>query len=164
MEENISKISPLALKVWNINSCIGIVVWLILSIGLYIGLSLFTEFKSGYILLASSVFFIGVIYNLTLLIKVSELSYESWRFKIENNIVITQRGVFFKKIDYIPISRIQHVSTNQGPIMKKYGLYELVMVTAGGTHSIPCIEEKQAKSLQELIANCAERSKQENEL
>lgn len=55
----------------------------------------------------------------------------------------------------IPMEKVEFVRTEQGPIMRKYGLYNLIIGTTTSSHTIPAIPEKQAKLLKVKIAQLA---------
>ena len=42
-----------------------------------------------------------------------------------------QRGVFWRKTIWIPITRVQHTDVSQGPLQRKYSLAKLTVHTAG---------------------------------
>ena len=42
-----------------------------------------------------------------------------------------KRGVFFKKEKNIPLDKITDITLKQGPVMRKMGLFRLVVETAG---------------------------------
>lgn len=47
--------------------------------------------------------------------------------------------------------RVQHVDTNQGPILKKYGLATVEISTAATIHKIPALELAEAEELRYYI-------------
>ena len=60
----------------------------------------------------------------------------SWQ--LNTNGLEIRRGIWWRHRIFVPRDRIQHTDVKQGPLMRKYGLAELVINT-GGTHepSIP---------------------------
>lgn len=158
------KISSLATKVWNMSAIITIIVHGILSIALYIGLNKLTPLSEKLIILISCIPIIFIAYYIIKVFVLIKILYENWYFSIGNDVIVLKYGVIFKSTVYIPVSRIQHISTSQGPILKKYGLREITVNTAGGSHSIPCLEEENAYKIQEAISISAERSQVKNGL
>lgn len=157
------KISPNALNVWNYNSIIGIGIYLALILGVYFILPIFIN-KPIVTICIIAVILILLIFELLNILKISKVKLNSWYFSISEKMIIIKKGIFIKKVIYIPMSRVQHVNTSQGPLMKKYNLREIIINTAGGTHSIPCIEGEKALFIQETIAGYAEGSSEENGL
>ena len=56
------------------------------------------------------------------------------RYAIREHDVIVQSGIFWRKETVQPIRRIQHVEQHQGPIDRRFGLYELKLFSAGTGH------------------------------
>lgn len=141
-----------------------IFVFIISSLGIYFGLNLFPGFSDTLILALSSIPLLFAFYQLIRLIKLSKILYNSWEFSITEDMVVIKKGIIFEKITHIPMNRVQHINTIQGPIMKKYNLREISINTAGGSHNIVCLENERALELQKIIGNYAERSNLENEI
>lgn len=77
-----------------------------------------------------------------------------YRFEIREHDIIVQHGVLFRKWSSIPLHRIQHVDTHQGPLQRIIGLVTLQIYTAAGSTfdgSIPGLKPERAEELQELI-------------
>lgn len=159
----LDRISPYSLKVWNTGSIIAIVVFTALAILSLIVLPFFIKKTTIVIVIAVVLLLIGS-FNIIEILVISKIRYNSWYFSINEEMIIIKNGVIIKKITYIPMSRVQHVNTSQGPIMKKYNLREITINTSGGVHSIPCIEGEKALLIQETVANFAEGSSEENGL
>ena len=77
-----------------------------------------------------------------------------YRFEIRENDILVQNGVLFRKWSSIPLHRIQHVDTHQGPLQRIVGLVTLQIYTAAGSTfdgSIPGLRPDRAQELQQLI-------------
>lgn len=83
------------------------------------------------------------------------LRWERWRYRISTEEIYLQRGVWFIKRTLIPMTRIQHVDTAQGILMRRYGLAVVNVSTAAGTHQIPALSEEAADELRDRIASLA---------
>lgn len=81
--------------------------------------------------------------------------WRRWRYEVQNDEVDLQRGVWIVKRTLIPMARVQHVDTKQGPILRKYGLATVAISTAATTHEIPALSEADAASLRDRIAELA---------
>ena len=66
--------------------------------------------------------------------------------------------MFVVKRVLIPMIRVQHVTIEQGPIMRKYNLAELHISTAATSHSIPCLTKEEAEQLKRQIGELAKVS------
>jgi membrane protein YdbS with pleckstrin-like domain len=53
------------------------------------------------------------------------------RYLVDEGGLRIRRGVFWRKVIWIPISRIQHTDFSQGPVQRPFGLATLTVHTAG---------------------------------
>lgn len=83
------------------------------------------------------------------------LRWERWRYQVNGEEIYLQRGVWYIKRTLIPMTRIQHVDTAQGVLMRRYGLAAVDVSTAAGTHQIPALAEEAADELRDRIAALA---------
>ncbi|MBP1995864.1 PH domain-containing protein [Paenibacillus eucommiae] len=81
--------------------------------------------------------------------------WQRWRYEIRENEIDLQHGFIFQKRTVIPMVRVQHVDTNQGPIMRKYGLSSVTFSTAAGNHEIPALANELADKVRDQIAELA---------
>jgi hypothetical protein len=81
-----------------------------------------------------------------------KFTYKYWRYRISEHEVELQHGVFFKKHTLIPMARIQHIDTKQGPIQRHYGLYSVSMSTAAGSYEIPALNKETAQKVRKQIS------------
>jgi membrane protein YdbS with pleckstrin-like domain len=52
-------------------------------------------------------------------------------FAVDEGGLRIRRGVFWRKVIWIPITRVQHTDVSQGPVQRKLGLGTLTIHTAG---------------------------------
>lgn len=81
--------------------------------------------------------------------------YKSWRYDINEEFLQMKSGVLNEKHQLVPMTKIQSVATNQGPILRKYGLCSVSVETMGSSHSIPALPKEQAEKLRNQIAHFA---------
>lgn len=93
--------------------------------------------------------------TLLLVVWIPRLKWRRWRFEIREEEVDLQRGIIFRRRTLIPMVRVQHVDTNQGPIMRKYGLSTVTFSTAAGSHEIPALSNQMADQVRDRIAELA---------
>ncbi|MFA9556203.1 PH domain-containing protein [Evansella sp. AB-rgal1] len=86
---------------------------------------------------------------------IPKLQWRKWRYKIFENEVELMYGVFVVRRVIIPMIRVQHVDTKQGPILRYYGLSTVTISTAATVHEIPGLEEYTADNLRDNIAKLA---------
>ncbi|WP_459500626.1 PH domain-containing protein [Bacillus sp. C1] len=82
--------------------------------------------------------------------------YHSYQLNEEE--IEIQRGMFIVKRVLVPMIRVQHVTIEQGPIMRKHNLAELQISTAATSHSIPGLTMREAERLKRQIAELAKVS------
>ena len=59
--------------------------------------------------------------------------YLKYSYLLNDDCLAIRRGVFWRHQIAVPVSRVQHVDVNSGPLDRRYGLAKLVVNTAG-TH------------------------------
>ena len=57
--------------------------------------------------------------------------HERLRYLVDEGGLRIRRGVFWRKVIWIPISRVQHTDVSQGPVQRWYGLATFTVHTAG---------------------------------
>lgn len=78
---------------------------------------------------------------------------ETFRYEVvENKINLISGAIIISKIN-IPLFRVQHIQTSQGPLLKKFGLAQLTIHTAGSVYHIPSLKENIAEELREEIVS-----------
>lgn len=83
------------------------------------------------------------------------LSWKNWRYAIDENEIDLKRGVIFKTRTLIPLSRVQHVDTRQGPLLGSYNLASVSISTAATTHEIPALDSVIADRVRQQISTYA---------
>lgn len=81
-----------------------------------------------------------------------------WCYEIRDHEVDIQYGILVIRRSLIPMARIQHVDTEQGPILRHFKLATLSISTAGTTHKIPALKMDRALTLRDQISTLARTS------
>ncbi|GGA60663.1 PH domain-containing protein [Ornithinibacillus halotolerans] len=81
--------------------------------------------------------------------------YRSWSYQFDEEYLQLSYGIFQKEWVTVPMTKIQSVTTTQGPIMKRYQIRSISVETVGSSHVIPALEEEVAFSLREKLAEFA---------
>jgi len=80
--------------------------------------------------------------------------YGSWGYRIDAKVLETRSGRVFQRARLLPLSRLQHVDIERGPVERMFGLASLILHTAG-THSanirIPGLEAAEAARLRDRL-------------
>lgn len=82
------------------------------------------------------------------------LAYDRWAWSLRDEDLLIARGVLIRAITAIPVSRIQHVDTRQGPIEQWLGLARVQIHTAsgvGGDGVIPGLVLADAEALRDRL-------------
>lgn len=82
-----------------------------------------------------------------------------WRYEVHENELDLQHGLFTVTRVLVPMVRVQHVDTSQGPILRKYNLATVTISTAATVHEIPALEMEEADQLRDYISKLAREAK-----
>ncbi|RIJ67863.1 hypothetical protein CW357_09750 [Rummeliibacillus sp. TYF005] len=80
------------------------------------------------------------------------LTQKYWRYDIDEEFIKIKNGKLFKVNELIPMTKVQSVLLEQGPILRRFGLYNIEVHTMGSMHEIPGIPEDLAYILRDQIA------------
>jgi membrane protein YdbS with pleckstrin-like domain len=92
---------------------------------------------------------------------VPDLRWRWWRYEIREDEVDLQRGIVWVSRTLVPLARIQHVDTRQGPLQRRFGLATVVFYTAAGPNRIPELSTPVAGGVRDRIA---ELTREQDEL
>ncbi|WP_031515398.1 PH domain-containing protein [Desulfofalx alkaliphila] len=140
------------LTVWKISAVIKTVILAALAFGLGVFLYMVLGW-SRWVLAVSTL--LTLLYGVPAIIFFPKLRWQRWRYEVTNEEIDLQRGLWFINRTIIPMVRVQHVDTEQGIIMRRYGLATVSISTAAGTHEIPALSEEVAGELRDRIARLA---------
>ncbi|MGF9966292.1 PH domain-containing protein [Bacillus rhizoplanae] len=141
-------------RVWQIHSLITSGVGLIITIAYFIFMIKFDW--TGWILGALVITLLAYAPLGYLVFPSLRQRYHSYQLNEEEMEI--QHGMFVVKRVLVPMIRIQHVTIEQGPIMRKFGLTELKVSTAAMTHGIPGLTMREAEQLKRQISELAKVS------
>jgi uncharacterized protein len=89
-----------------------------------------------------------------------ELRWRLWRYELEPHELDIQAGLFVVRRTLVPLIRVQHVDTVQGPIAKRLGLSSVTVSTAAGKHEIPALSDAVAEALRDRISALAREARE----
>ncbi len=136
-------------KVWRNTGLLNLAIT---SIGFFVGV--FLSFNDNF---EGIWFFVWIIYMIFMgLIFIPyfiliPFRYNYFCYEITEDDIVYQKGFFFRKITYVPINRIQHIETEQGPFLRLEKLMELKIHTAATVHRIAGLSIEDSLSLREQI-------------
>ncbi|WP_374719913.1 PH domain-containing protein [Parageobacillus toebii] len=145
------RISERALSVWRIYGMIGFAVSFIVFAAIIILIIVFDGPK--WIIPILIIVLIGEGYFFIFFIPA--LRWRRWRYEVREQEIEIQKGLFVVKRTLIPMIRVQHVDSSQGPLLKKYRLASVTISTAATVHEIPALDEEEAEELRYSISRLA---------
>ncbi|GLB60982.1 PH domain-containing protein [Cytobacillus sp. NCCP-133] len=139
------------LLAWRISGTIHSVFPLLLS-GVSIALAALFKWPI-WVIGAALMFFSAYAY---VVIKVlPTIKWKRWRYEVRENEIELKHGIFIIKRTLVPMIRVQHVDTKQGPILRKYRLATVTISTAATVHEIPALDVEEAEELRFFISQLA---------
>ena len=63
------------------------------------------------------------------------IDYAHASYRVDALGIEIRRGVFWRTVTNVPLSRVQHTDVSQGPLERRFGLGTLVIYTAGTDHA-----------------------------
>lgn len=151
------RLDPRMLRVWYLSDVVAMAVvaalavaaWLVVS---HLGGDVFWVYLAA-----------GVVEAICLgdLLVSPRVEYATWRFDVTPTDVDLYHGVFVKKRVLVPLVRVQHVQTKQGPLLRAHGLASVTVSTAGESFEIPGLAEADAEALRDRVAELARLAKED---
>jgi uncharacterized protein len=81
-------------------------------------------------------------------------AYRAWAYRIDDKVLEIRNGLLFRHTRLLPLSRMQHVDIDRGPLERQFGLASLTLHTAG-THAssvrIPGLDADEAIRLRDHL-------------
>lgn len=152
-----NRISLRALKVWRITG-------LITSLCVFIAAIVLTVLSRIYdwsIWIIISSWIIVVLTSVLSIYLLPVLRYKWWRYEVRESEIEIQKGLFIVKRTLVPMVRVQHVDTEQGPIMRRNNLATVEVSTAATVHKIPALDISEAENLRLYIAKMVQMVKED---
>lgn len=144
-------LSPDAINAWRISGLLGsLIYWLIpLGYGALVMGGTWPEWPA---------YVLGAFFLIITVLEGSVIPWirwKRWRYHVDHNEIDLRRGLLVVTRTLIPIKRVQHVDTRQGPVYRQFGLASVAVTTAGDTHEIPALSEPVADELRRTISEYA---------
>jgi len=151
------EIDPNAVKAWRMTGGMASVFWWVVPV-IYGFIALSGSLpKWGTWVLA--IFF--VILTILQATVIPLIRWRRWRYQIDEHEIYLKHGIFIITRTLIPVNRIQHVDTRQGPIYRSLNLSSVTITTAATTHEIPALNDEIADEVRNKISNLAREADQD---
>jgi hypothetical protein len=151
------RIDENAIKAWKITAAIWSAFLFVIPGGLY-AIYEFGDLPVIYPIIAGPV---SVLLYTIIVFVLPKFRWKRWYYDVDEQAVDMLRGIIFRKRTLVPVNRIQHVDTKQGPIYRKFGLSSINISTAATTHEIPALDEETATQLRNNISELVRRVKED---
>lgn len=145
------KITPRAIRVWQWGNSIGNLFYFIIPAGY----ALFFGLEGHHFWMVVSLTTLFLLIWILSIVWMPYLTWKNWRYAVDEKEIDLKRGVFIKTRTLIPLSRVQHVDTRQGPLLRWYGLSSVTISTAATTHEIPALDAVIADRVRRQISTFA---------
>lgn len=146
-----NQIAKDAIKVWKIHAFLGELFWWLVLIAVTI-LTIIFDWPLWILWIGWPLLLVYSYINVFLL---PVWRWRRWRYQVYEQEIDIQHGIFIVKRTLIPMIRVQHVDTKQGPILKKFGLSTVTVSTAATVHEIPALLEEEGAELRDRISSLA---------
>jgi uncharacterized protein len=155
--EPIEHIHPKAVTAWRIGGAISTFFYLAMLI-----LYLIFVFTGDFPMWPAWIGLLVVLMNgMFEMVIVPELRWRKWRYTVAESEIDLKRGVLIIRRTLIPVNRIQHVDTRQGPILRYFGLSSVTISTAATTHEIPALDDETADTVRNHISKLARTARED---
>lgn len=143
-----NRISPAGLKVWRLYGVFQTALVALGAAGVAVGVYFFGGPPWIYAVCAIALLFFGFL----AVFLFPKIRWERWRYEVREQEIELQYGLFVIKRTLVPMVRVQHVDTEQGPILRKYGLAAISISTAATVHTVPALVTEEADELRNRIS------------
>ncbi|WP_257351821.1 PH domain-containing protein [Pseudalkalibacillus decolorationis] len=150
-QEPSNQIDPRALKVWKLSGWITSSIYLLIAIGSLI-LAILTPVPFWVSLI---VIVCALILTYFCVVFIPKIRFRVWRYEIDEYEIELKFGLFIIRRILIPMVRVQHVDTKQGPLLRRHDLSSVTITTAATTHEIPALDNETANQVRDFISQMA---------
>jgi membrane protein YdbS with pleckstrin-like domain len=147
--EPAERLDPRAIALWRITGILNVVP---LFAGACFAAVAMVRYGGASVLLAVVLPVAVVVLGFVVVGVAPGLRWRMWRYEIRPDEVDLQRGIVWIERTLVPLARIQHVDTRQGPLQRRYGLSTVVFYTAAGPNQIPELSTPVAAEVRDRIA------------
>ena len=145
------RIDDRAVTVWRIAGAGGALPAAI-GVGVFGGLAFIDMISPLPALLGVALLIIAAI---VMVVVIPKVRWMRWRYEVSEDEIYLRHGLWIRKRTLVPMTRVQHVDTKAGPLLRAFGLSTVTVATAGGEHQIPALSDDVADRLRDRIAALA---------
>ncbi|WP_349409219.1 PH domain-containing protein [Pseudalkalibacillus sp. SCS-8] len=150
-DEPSQQIAPRALTVWRIYGALNSLFLVILTIVSFV-IAFLTPIP---LWISFVILLIAIIIIYLLVYLLPKIRYRVWRYEVREFEIELKYGLFIIRKVLIPMVRVQHVDTKQGPILRHFDLSSVTISTAATVHEIPALDNETADQVRDYISKMA---------
>ena len=148
----VKRLDPRAKRLWIINNLIGVAFLVAIAVGIVLVLHRWRDL--------AMIWTVGIPVAVAVIGSIvawadAAVRYRVWRYEIRADEVDLMHGLITRRRQLVPMARIQHVDTRQGPLERHYGLATVLFYTAAGGMEIPALSVEHAAEVRNQIAALA---------
>ena len=115
-------LDPRVIWLWRLSSGLGSIFFLGPLLGLAVGVGGFVFHRIGLALLG----WLGVVALFALwLWWYPPRAFRAWGYRLDGRVLELRSGIWFRVVRLLPLSRLQHVDLQRGPLERSFGLASL---------------------------------------
>ncbi len=145
------KIDPKAIPAWRITGGLGSLFWWFIPV-VYGFFALGGVVERWPVLVLTALVITNTILQASI---IPSIRWRRWSYQIDKHEIYLKYGIFIIRRTLIPVNRIQHVDTRQGPILRSFDLSSVTITTAATTHEIPALNDEVADEVRNRISELA---------
>jgi len=145
------RLDPQVITLWRLTGALSAMIPALLLLGLAIGIGGAVLHRLG---LALIIWGILVATLLFFAWWYPPKAYAAWGYRRDGKVLELRSGVWFRVVRLLPLSRLQHVDIQRGPLERALGLASMVLYTAGTQEAaigIPGLNHPTASSLRDEL-------------
>lgn len=156
------RLDPRIKSVWRINDAVGVAVVALLCIVPFAIVSAVAGEDAPWAPAVLGAETVATAVALVLALAVlPPIRYARWRYELSPEFLDIACGIFWRKRYVIPFIRVQNTDTQQGPVLRAFGLSSVTVSTAAGSHQIPGVDSATAEALRDRAAELARLARED---
>ncbi len=157
-DDNALKLPRAAIKAWRINYSLWcLLLW---CVPLFFWVLHFTS-NGQDIWMVWGITALVLIFTFLLVVIIPNIRWKQWYYQVDENAIELQNGIIILTQTLVPLNRVQHVDTSQGPILDNYGLADVIISTAATKHKIPALDTDTAEAVRKQITEFARKARRD---
>lgn len=150
-----NQLNPKIKSVWRLSSAIWIIIVFLCCTLPFVFIGIAEPSESWALIVAAieAVSFLAIFILCVFILP--PIRYARWRYELSEDFIDISLGIVWRKRFIIPFIRVQNTDTQQGPVLRMFGLSSVTVSTAAGSHSIPGLDNESAEQLRDRAAELA---------